>query len=153
MLELKKAGLYIANGKNICVLVRVAGEYPYLRVISGVLLNDMEKDGTITILKESDPELQDIVCNPKNYIFDFPSVSESIKNQKGLETSEKKTVEFTSEQFDDWVNKYISYTRMYPEQYIVKTQVMLISAGFSKSQADLIIQQIQTRVRLRGIMQ
>ena len=88
MLELKRAGLYIANGKNTSVLVRVAGEYPYLRVISGVLLNDMEKDGTVTVLKEDDPELQDIVCNPKNYIFDLPSVSSSVKNESGLKTTE-----------------------------------------------------------------
>lgn len=152
MLELKRAGLYIANGKNTSVLVRVAGEYPYLRVISGVLLNDMEKDGTVTVLKEADPELQDIVCNPKNYIFDLPSVSSSIKNENGLKTTEKKSIEFTNEQFDEWVNKYISFTKMYPEQYNVKAQVMIISAGFSISQADLIIQQIQTRLRLRGIM-
>ena len=152
MLELKRAGLYIANGKNTSVLVRVAGEYPYLRVISGVLLNDMEKDGTVTVLKEDDPELQYIVCNPKNYIFDLPSVSSSIKNENGLKTTEKKSIEFTNEQFDEWVNKYISFTKMYPEQYNVKAQVMIISAGFSISQADLIIQQIQTRLRLRGIM-
>ena len=152
MLELKRAGLYIANGKNTSVLVRVAGEYPYLRVISGVLLNDMEKDGTVTVLKEDDPELQDIVCNQKNYIFDLPSVSSSIKNENGLKTTEKKSIEFTNEQFDEWVNKYISFTKMYPEQYNVKAQVMIISAGLSISQADLIIQQIQTRLRLRGIM-
>lgn len=152
MLELKRAGLYIANGKNTSVLVRVAGEYPYLRVISGVLLNDMEKDGTVTVLKEDDPELQDIVCNPKNYIFDLPSVSSSVKNESGLKTTEKKSIEFTNEQFDEWVNKYINFTKMYPEQYNVKAQVMIISAGFSISQADLIIQQIQTRLRLRGIM-
>lgn len=152
MLELKRAGLYIANGKNTSVLVRVAGEYPYLRVISGVLLNDMEKDGTVTVLKEDDPELQDIVCNPKNYIFDLPSVSSSIKNENGLKTTEKKSIEFTNEQFDEWVNKYINFTKMYPEQYNVKAQVMIISAGFSISQADLIIQQIQIRLHLRGIM-
>ena len=58
----------------------------------------------------------------------------------------------TAEQFDEWVNKYINFTKMYPEQYNVKAQVMIISAGFSISQADLIIQQIQTRLRLRGIM-
>lgn len=152
MLELKRAGLYIANGKNTSVLVRIAGEYPYLRVISGVLLNDMEKDGTVTVLKEDDPELQDIVSNPKNYIFDLPSVSSSIKNEKGLKATEKKSIEYTNEQFDEWVEKYISLTKLYPKQYIVKAQVMLVSAGYGISQADLIIQQIQTRLRLRGIL-
>lgn len=152
MLELKRAGLYIANGKNTSVLVRVAGEYPYLRVISGVLLNDMEKDGTVTILKEDDPELQDIVSNPKNYIFDLPSVSSSIKNEKGLKATEKKSIEYTNKQFDEWVEKYINLTKLYPKQYIVKAQVMLVRAGYGISQADLIIQQIQTRLRLRGIL-
>ena len=41
---------------------------------------------------------------------------------------------------------------MYPDEYIVKTQVVLIQKGFSKSQADMIISQIETRLRLQGEM-
>lgn len=52
MLELKKPGLYIANGKSTSVLIRVAGTAPCLTIIRGILLNDMERDGTITVLEK-----------------------------------------------------------------------------------------------------
>ena len=47
MLELKKAGLYIANGKNVSVLVKVTGTAPMLDIVSGILLNDMEKESPV----------------------------------------------------------------------------------------------------------
>ena len=53
MIELKTAGLYIANGKKTSILIRVTGEYPMLNIVSGVLLNDMQRDGTITKLDSS----------------------------------------------------------------------------------------------------
>lgn len=53
MLELKKPGLYIANGKNISVLVRIAGTAPCLVAVRGILLNDMQRDGTITVLEKT----------------------------------------------------------------------------------------------------
>ena len=84
MLELKKPGLYIANGKNISVLVRIAGTAPCLVAVRGILLNDMQRDGTITVLEKDSLELQDIVANPKSYVFDYPSVSEAVKNALAL---------------------------------------------------------------------
>ena len=64
MIELKTAGLYIANGKKTSILIRVTGEYPMLNIVSGVLLNDMQRDGTITKLDSSSLEIQDILSNP-----------------------------------------------------------------------------------------
>lgn len=151
MLELKKAGLYIANGKNTSVLVRVTGEFPMLEIISGVLLNDMERDGTVTKLTKEDPEIQDILCNPKNYVFDYPTVSKAVSCAQGLDTKgERKYVEFKQEEFEDWVNQYIQNKTMYPDNYEVKTIAHLIGEGYSKSQSDMIIKQIVTRLRLQG---
>ena len=150
MLELKKPGLYIANGKNISVLVRIAGTAPCLVAVRGILLNDMQKDGTITVLEKDSLELQDIVANPKSYVVDYPSVSEAVKNALGLEATERTKIEYTEQEFNDFIQAYKNNRKMFPEDYIVKTQVVFINKGFSKSQADMIIAQIETRLRLQG---
>lgn len=154
MIELKKAGLYIANGKHLSVLVRVVGEYPMLNIVSGVLLNDMMRDGTVTVLKEGDPEIQDILCNPKDYVFDFPSITEAVSNEKGLNgvNSDKgEYVEFSEDVFRAWVDLYKEYRRLYPEQHDVKMIIHIMkSNGYNMNQAQLVIKQIKVRLRTQG---
>ena len=147
MLELRKAGLYIANGKNTSVLIKVAGEAPLLEIISGVLLNDMEKDGTITPLGKDSIIIQDIVMNPKNYIFELPSVSEAVSKQP-FEDSE---IDESDIDLEEMVDKYLDLRAMYPEKYIIKMQVYIIGKGYSKTQADRIINKVKSRIRMRKL--
>ena len=147
MLELKKSGLYIANGKNVSVLIKVTGEAPMLDIISGVLLNDMEKDGTVTRLDQDSYIIQDILMNPKNYIFDLPAVSDAIK-QDPMKDSNKST-DLEEEELEDLIDRYQDLRIMYPDKYIIKMQAVIIGKGYSKSQADIIIRQIESKIRLR----
>ena len=147
MLELKKAGLYIANGKNVSVLIKVTGEAPMLDIVSGVLLNDMEKDGTITKLDQDSYIIQDILMNPKNYIFDLPAVSDAIK-QDPMKDSNKST-DLEEEELEDLIDYYQDLRVMYPDKYIVKMQAVIIGKGYSKSQADIIIRQVESKIRIR----
>lgn len=147
MLELKKSGLYIANGKNVSVLIKVTGEAPMLDIISGVLLNDMEKDGTVTKLDQDSYIIQDILTNPKNYIFDLPAVSDAIK-QDPMKDSNKST-DLEEEELEDLIDRYQDLHTMYPDKYIIKMQAVIIGKGYSKSQADIIIRQIESKIRLR----
>lgn len=147
MLELKKAGLYIANGKNVSVLIKVTGEAPMLDIVSGVLLNDMEKDGTITKLDQDSYIIQDILMNPKNYIFDLPAVSDAIK-QDPMKDSNKST-DLEEEELEDLIDRYQDLRVMYPDKYIVKMQAVIIGKGYSKSQADIIIRQVESKIRIR----
>ena len=147
MLELRKAGLYIANGKNTSVLIKVAGEAPLLEIISGVLLNDMEKDGTITPLGKDSIIIQDIVTNPKNYIFELPSVSDAVSKQP-FEDSE---VDESDIDLEEMIDKYLDLRNMYPEKYIIKMQVYIIGKGYSKTQADRIINKVKSRIRMRKL--
>ena len=147
MLELKKAGLYIANGKNVSVLIKVTGEAPMLDIVSGVLLNDMEKDGTITKLDQDSYIIQDILMNPKNYIFDLPTVSDAIK-QDPMKDSNKST-DLEEEELEDLIDRYQDLRIMYPDKYIIKMQAVIIGKGYSKSQADIIIRQVESKIRLR----
>lgn len=147
MLELKKAGLYIANGKNVSVLIKVTGEAPMLDIVSGVLLNDMEKDGTVTKLDQDSYIIQDILMNPKNYIFDLPAVSDAIKQDPMKESN--KSTDLEEEELEDLIDRYQDLRIMYPDKYIIKMQAVIIGKGYSKSQADIIIRQIECKIRLR----
>ncbi len=147
MLELKKSGLYIANGKNTSVLIKVTGEAPMLDIVSGVLLNDMEKDGTVTKLDQDSYIIQDILMNPKNYIFDLPAVSDAIKQDPMKESN--KSTDLEEEELEDLIDRYQDLRVMYPDKYIIKMQAVIIGKGYSKSQADIIIRQIESKIRLR----
>lgn len=150
MLELKRAGLYIANGKNTSVLIKVAGEAPMLEIISGVVLNDMERDGTVTVLGKDDLIIQDILTNPKKYVFDYPAVSNDISGIPfGRNTKELKNIEGI--EFERWLDKYQEYKTMYPNNYNVKLQISLINEGFTINQADLIIAKLEKTYRVRMI--
>ena len=150
MLELKRAGLYIANGKNTSVLIKVAGEAPMLEIISGVVLNDMERDGTVTVLGKDDLIIQDILTNPKKYVFDYPAVSNDISGIPfGRNTEELKNIEDI--EFERWLDTYQEYKTMYPNNYNVKLQISLINEGFTINQADLIITKLEKTYRVRMI--
>lgn len=148
MLELKKGGLYIANGKNVSVLIKVTGEAPMLDIVSGVLLNDMERDGRVTKLDSDSVIIQDILMNPKNYVFDLPSVSQAIKEDPDKDSS--KSTDLQDYELEMLIDRYLDLRTMYPEKYIVKMQAVIIGKGYSKNQADIIIRQIESRIRLRN---
>lgn len=148
MLELKKAGLYIANGKNVSVLVKVTGTAPMLDIVSGILLNDMEKDGTITVLDSDSLILQDILLNPKSYVFDLPAVSEAVLKDPYKENPTKST-DIDDTELEDLIDNYQSFRTMYPDKYIIKMQACLIGKGYTKTQADILIKTIEARIRLR----
>ena len=148
MLELKKAGLYIANGKNVSILIKVTGTAPMLDIVSGVLLNDMEKDGTITKLSPDSLLIQDILMNPKNYIFDLPAISDAIYKDPNKEES-TKTTNLNNEELEKYIGKYEDLRVMYPERYIIKMQALLIGEGYTKSQSDILIKTIESKIRTR----
>ena len=151
MLELKKAGLYIANGKNVSVLVKVVGESPMLDIVRGVLLNDMEKNGTVTVLDRDSIIIQDILMNPKNYIFDLPSVSDAVYKEYSEDTDTSKNLELEDTELEPYIDTYQDYRIMYPDNYIIKMQIYLINKGYSKNQADMIINKIVSYIRLRKL--
>lgn len=148
MLELKKAGLYIANGRNVSVLIKVTGEAPMLDIVSGVLLNDMDRDGTIVKLDANSVIIQDILMNPKNYIFDLPAVSAAIKEDYKKDSS--KSTDLLANELEDLAEIYQNFQRMYPTMFIVKMQAYIIGKGYSKNQADIIIRKIESKIRLKN---
>ena len=151
MVELKEEGLYIANGKDISVLVKVVGKAPMLDIVCGVLLNEMQANNTVKVLDKNSPEIQDILLHPDTYVFDYPVLSEAVNNLLGLNKPHSKQIEYTEKQFSKWVEKYQKLKKDYPEECNVKMTVALVSNDkFSVDQAEMIIKQINSRIRIRN---
>lgn len=151
MVELKEEGLYIANGKDISVLVKVVGKAPMLDIVCGVLLNEMQANNIVKVLDKNSPEIQDILLHPDTYVFDYPVLSEAVNNSLGLNKPHSKQIEYTEKQFSKWVEKYQKLKKDYPEECNVKMTVALVSNDkFSVDQAEMIIKQINSRIRIRN---
>lgn len=151
MVELKEEGLYIANGKDISVLIKVVGKAPMLDIVCGVLLNEMQANNIVKVLDKNSPEIQDILLHPDTYVFDYPVLSEAVNNSLGLNKPHSKQIEYTEKQFSKWVEKYQKLKKDYPEECNVKMTVALVSNDkFSVDQAEMIIKQINSRIRIRN---
>ena len=152
MVNLKEEGLYIANGKDTCVLVKVVGKAPMLDIVCGVLLNDMNNNNVVTSLDKNSQEIKDIIAHPDNYVFEYPTVSTAIINEPGKNKPHPRQVEFTEKQFTKWIEEYQKMKVNYPDNYDSKMTIFLINKeNFSVSQSEMIIKQINTRIRLRNL--
>jgi hypothetical protein len=149
MVELTKAGLYIAQGATTNVLIRVVGTAPMLNIVSGVLLNKMaSSSGEVVVLGPNDPEIQDIICNPNDYIYELPSISESIE-KSGFEKEVNKNVEYSDKQFNEWVGTYKEYLSLYKDNWEPKFTIYLLkNTRYSKSQVGTILKEIIRRTKM-----
>lgn len=144
MLELKKEGLYIAQGPKINVLIRVVGAYPLLSIIGGASLNELYATGKVRALTDKSPEIQDILVNPHRYTFDLPSISSSIENENGLEDT-TRNIDNIEELLEEWKDAYVEIKKLYGNT--IKLKMKMVAAGYAISQADNIITRIEKNLR------
>lgn len=150
MIQLQRKGLYIAQGVNTNVLIRVEGVAPMLTIVSGVCLNSMNRNGEIRALTPEDPEIQDIICNPTNYVYEYPTISEAINVEEGIDRKETGNIEYSSEQFDKWCEEYVDYITMYrnPTEYRSKFLIYLMKeTKYSINQVRMLISQIERKIK------
>lgn len=148
MFELKREGLYIAQGPKTNVLIRVVGEYPLLSILGGVSLNELYATGKAKTLTDKSPEIQDILVNPRKYTFELPTVTEAVTNEKGLEL-ETKPIENIETMVERWKEDYASNMELYGNT--IKLALRIVSEGYTVSQANGIIKQIELRRRFGTI--
>jgi len=149
MLNLRKEGLYIANGDKLSILVRVVGKAPMLSILSGVLLNEMYATGKVVTLNEESPEIQDILENPDKYLFLEPSITDVITNSFGMDYNTNLRIEYSKETFKEWVDKYKSINNMcYEKGKAFAKMVQYLSSEFNQSinNAKIIIKIIERTV-------
>lgn len=80
------AGIWIAQGQDINVLINFTGSSPLLEFQCGIDLNAFKK-GIVKILKKDSLEVQDIIMNPRKYIFEEPSLSDAVNELSKLSVS------------------------------------------------------------------
>ena len=73
-----------------------------------------------------------------------------MKNGLGLEGSERSKIEYREEEFKDLIEGYKKKRKMLGEDYIVKSEVVLIKKGLWKCEGDMIIGEIERRLRVEG---
>ena len=54
-----------------------------------------------------------------------------------------------NEELEKYIGKYEDLRVMYPERYIIKMQALLIGEGYTKSQSDILIKTIESKIRTR----
>ena len=78
-----QAGMWIAQGPEMDILVTLVGEPPLLEFVCGLDLNAFKRGKIKTLSKES-IEIQDILMYPDKYVFETPNFSDAINNENGL---------------------------------------------------------------------
>lgn len=150
MSELKKEGLYIAQGPKINVLIRVVGAYPLLNIIGGVSLNELYATGKVRSLTDKSPEIQDILVNPHRYIFELPSISASIENEAGLEDT-TRTIDNMETIVREWKDEYVESIQLYQDKGLIKFKMKMVAKGYSVSQSDSVATKISNMIKIGAL--
>lgn len=79
-----KAGMWIAQGPELNVLLLLGGKQPLLEVLGAIDLNHFNATGKAKDLDKDSEEVTDILMYPEKYNFEPPSITDAIKNAEGL---------------------------------------------------------------------
>ena len=149
MTELKE-GVYIAQGPETNVLVKIIGQSPFSEIVGAIDLNAFCKDGTVRKLTEKDVEVQDILSCPEKYRFEVPSLTEAVNGVgmielgevdiKGLTQSEEEIIKCT---------KKIKELDCIYERTVAETKMKIWlknSFNYSLSQGEFIIKKLRAKL-------
>ena len=79
-----KDGVYIAQGPDTNILIRVVGKVPLLEIVGAINLNKFYQTGKVESLSKDSIEVLDILSCPEKYCFENPSLSNVVENKTGL---------------------------------------------------------------------
>ena len=102
-----RAGMWIAQGPEMDILVTLTGEAPLLEFVCGLDLNSFKRGVMKTLSKES-REIQDMLMYPDKYIFEAPNVSAAINNENGLGKTTFESIPLCPEKEEEILDYYIN---------------------------------------------
>lgn len=79
------AGVFIAQGPEMNILIRLTGKSPMLSIISAIDLNSFFKEGKVISLDIQSMEIQDILMYPEKYKFETLNTSSTVDNESGYD--------------------------------------------------------------------
>lgn len=151
MKELQK-GVYIAQGPETNVLIRLSGKAPMLEVTTAIDLNAFYNKGKIVELALNSAEIIDIMSYPENYVFYEPAVSDSVYNKEGLESFKGKEdgKSTTDEEYEEFKNKYQEFINWTNDIDRAKSKFVIwlkTEKKFSINQGKFILNEVIRRLQ------
>lgn len=151
MKELRK-GVYIAQGPETNVLIRLSGKAPMLEVTTAIDLNTFYNKGKIVELALNSAEIIDIMSYPENYVFYEPAVSDSVYNKEGLESFKGKEDgnSTTDEEYEEFKNKYQEFINWTNDIDRAKSKFVIwlkTEKKFSINQGKFILNEVIRRLQ------
>ena len=141
-----KAGMWIAQGSETNILIRVAGASPMLEIIGAMDLNSFYRTGEIKQLEKDSIEVIDIQSCPEKYRFEKPTITDAIKSAGIDTTSGKKLDEIKDEELKLFLNKYQELISLYHNTQNAETRFIVWlkqNHGYAISQGKFVISKIK----------
>lgn len=108
-----KAGMWIAQGPQTNVLLRLGGKAPMLEVLGAIDLNYFFETGKAKELTNESSAVIDILNYPENYSFFPPSISDAILNTDGLGSHKFESYDATPEEKKKVIEMYKALLPLY----------------------------------------
>ena len=108
-----KAGMWVAQGSQTNVLLRLGGKAPMLEVIGAIDLNYFFETGKAKELTNESSAVIDILNYPENYSFFPPSISDAILNTDGLGSHKFESYDATPEEKKKVIEMYKALLPLY----------------------------------------
>lgn len=144
------AGMFIARGPEVNVLLRLVGAAPLLEVKSAIDLNKFYNDGEVVELKKNSIEIIDIMSYPEKYDFEMPSTTATILNEKGIDNDIPRDEETITEEFiDKCVDKYKAFIKLTMSQEQAENKLILWlkrEHAYSITQGRAILKKIKEKM-------
>lgn len=149
MAELKE-GVYIAQGPETNVLIRLVGKAPLLEVIGAIDLNAFFQTGKVENLSKDSIEVLDIMSCPEKYRFEEPAVTSVVLSKPGIDKDSGRRLEDVKDsEMDEFTNKYRSLVKLYGSTEKAKNKMLLwlkMEKNLAISQGVFVLENIIKRI-------
>lgn len=120
-----KEGMYIAQGTETNILIRLAGKAPLLEVIGAIDLNKFYQTGVVENLPKNSIEVLDILSCPEKYRFEKPATTSVIEKPGINKESGRSIDEVEDSEIKEFTNKYKSFIQLYNNEQTAKNKMLL----------------------------
>lgn len=115
MAGILKEGVFIAQGPENNILIRVVGKAPLLEIVGAIDLNAFYNTGSAKNLAKDSYEVMDILSCPEKYNFQTPSFTDAVMSE-GLDYNKGKKIDIDNlpdDDFQSYVKEYKALHALY----------------------------------------
>ena len=145
-----KEGVYIAQGPETNILIRLVGKAPMLEVIGAIDLNKFYQTGKVVNLEKNSIEVLDVISCPEKYRFELPSVTSVVETKTGIDReSGRKVTDIEDSEISEFTDKYQSLIKLYGNCDTAENRMILWlkkEKNISISQGRFVIDKIKALI-------